>query len=412
MACSSSLLSPSSSILRPSSFRLLESDEDSFSEPKPDESKTRRSMARWATSLGVGRTFCVSLLLFVLFVSLALHFSLGPGSVSPEWIARRKLDAALKVSSAMNGSYFNPSANFSFVHISKGAGSTFIRLLKSAPLDVCPRSEAGREHSAWYQHQVACKDANYHMVSLRSPRHHVWSLFTQCKYGPWGKRVTNGTNFPNSGNEVECEECDETDFDRWLESFLPMGPDKERYYNCYHPANYQSRALTSHHVNPHGVDNHQHRPNLTLAEETYRDFDFVASADFVHESRCLLYYRLGPDAPANTVSYLNTACNCNNQSGVDDVHVSHHALGHRATLRDLPPRTLSKIENLTQIDTEIYITALKDFIARIAWLESKSALGRRVLCDSILEKWEPELAYLNLSVTELYNGVRKELQRL
>mmetsp|Transcript_12135 Transcript_12135/g.33646 ORF Transcript_12135/g.33646 Transcript_12135/m.33646 type:complete len:426 (-) Transcript_12135:402-1679(-) len=111
MACSSSLLSPSSSILRPSSFRLLESASDSFSEPKPDESKTRRSMARWATSLGVGRTFCVSLLLFVLFVSLALHFSLGPGSVSPEWIALRKLGPALSAQPSGATLEITPAAN-------------------------------------------------------------------------------------------------------------------------------------------------------------------------------------------------------------------------------------------------------------------------------------------------------------
>merc|ERR1711937_132322 len=108
MACSSSLASPSSPIRRPQSFRLLDSDSDSFSEPKPDESKTRRSMAHWATSLGVGRTFCVSLLLFVLFLSLVLYFSLDPGSVSPEWIARRKLDAALSAHHALRVA---PAAN-------------------------------------------------------------------------------------------------------------------------------------------------------------------------------------------------------------------------------------------------------------------------------------------------------------
>lgn len=41
----------------------------------------------------------------------------------------------------------------------------------------------------------------------------------------------------------------------------------------------------------------------------------------------------------------------------------------------------------------------------ISWLESDDALGRRVVCDNVLKKWEPELAYLDVgrfNVTQLY----------
>lgn len=312
-----------------------------------------------------------------------------------------------------NGRYFNASGKVSFVHISKCAGATFIRLLKAASLDVYPASEAGNEHSAWYQHNVACKYADYHMVALRSPRHHAWSLFAECKYDDWGMRATKNTNFPRSGNK---EGNDVFDFDMWLVNFLPMGPEavgskdyagKDCFYHCYHPANYQSRALTSHSVSPHGVDNDQFTPNITLAKDTYRGFDFVALADFVHESRCLLYYRLGNSVLTNTASYLNDACRCHNQSNFSDVHVVHHAQGHRSMLRDLPPQTLAKIESLTEIDTEIYTMALLEFLASIVWLESEVVLGRRVMCDNVLEKWEPELGYLNLNVTKLYYDAKR-----
>ena len=42
----------------------------------------------------------------------------------------------------------------------------------------------------------------------------------------------------------------------------------------------------------------------------------------------------------------------------------------------------------------------------MAWLESDNALGRRVVCDDVLEKWEPELAYLDagrFNVTQIYS---------
>ncbi|KAL9184506.1 hypothetical protein ACHAXT_012476 [Thalassiosira profunda] len=313
-----------------------------------------------------------------------------------------------RISASLGENNFNATKKFSFVHISKCAGATFIRLLKDAPLNVCPRAEAGFEQSAWHQHHASeCQDSDYKLVSLRSPRHHVYSLFTECKYDKWGRQVTKNTGFPRTNDTgVECRECDERDIDQWLGSFLPMGPNTEGYYRCYHPANYQSRALTSHSAGAHGVSNHQFEPDIDLAKRTYREFDWVALADFVHQSRCLLYYRLGPEAPASTIAYLDSTCRClgaRNAPNPNSVHVSHHALGHRAILRDLPPDILEKVKNLTEVDAQLYKLALGEFMAKIAWLESD--LGRRVLCDDVLDRWEPELAYMNVSVTELYSVV-------
>jgi len=49
-------------------------------------------------------------------------------------------------------------------------------------------------------------------------------------------------------------------------------------------------------------------------------------------------------------------------------------------------------------------------MAEIALLESDAALalGKRVLCDNVLERWEAELSYIhmygkNLSITQLYD---------
>ena len=307
----------------------------------------------------------------------------------------------------------DPADKFSFVHISKCAGSTWIRLFKKIlKLNICPEEEDGVERSVSYQQQYTCKDADYTLLSLRSPRHHVWSQFTMCKYSAWGKRVTrNSKDFPRSGDKYED---DEVDFDSWLAHFDSMGNETTNHYNCYHPANFQTRALTSPLDDVHdgrgGFD-----PNMALAMNTYNNLDFVALVEFVHESQCMLYYRLGDKAPPPAASYLSKSCHCEKQLEEDEknetVYVQHHNMGKRSNLRDLPSATLSMVTKLTSADSFIYVNALKHFMGEMAWLESDNALGRRVVCDDVLEKWEPELAYLDngrFNVTQMYRDAVME----
>ena len=250
------------------------------------------------------------------------------------------------------------------------------------------------------------------MLSLRSPRHHVWSLFTECKYDVWGFKVTKGRSFPRSGKNSTN---DETDFNKWLDHFLPMGPGKEDNYKCYHPANFQSRYLDSKVSGAHGVTNRaidatRFEPNLTIAKPVYWDQDFVGIVELHHESLCLLYHRLGPTAPKNARLYVNTQCVCpkpmTSDENLKQVHVVHHANGHRTDLRNLPPHILQKIDLLTVVDKRLYVLALKQMIRELVWLESPSGLGRRVLCDDALIKLEPELEYLDVSVMQLYREAR------
>ena len=144
---------------------------------------------------------------------------------------------------------------------------------------------------------------------------------------------------------------------------------------------------------------------MTLAMDTYDNLDFVALVEFVHESQCMLYYRLGNGAPTAATSYLSNSCHCDEKQQSeeehkknDTVYVQHHSMGKRSNLRDLPVTTLSKVATLTSADSFIYLNALKHFMEEIVWLESEDALGRRIVCDDVLNKWEPELAYLRDAV--------------
>jgi len=311
----------------------------------------------------------------------------------------------------------DPAHNFSFVHISKCAGSTWIRLFKKIlKLNICPEHEAGQEYTVTYQQKYGCKDADYTLISLRSPRHHVWSQFTMCKYSTWGKNITrNNKDFPRSGDKYED---DDVDFDSWLGHFVLMGNETHNHYQCYNPVNFQTRALTSERRYVHD-GNGGFNPNMALAMNRQKDFDFVALVEFVHESQCMLFYRLGNNAPPAAISYLSKSCHCGEEYEEHQkngtVHVQHHNMGKRSSLRDLPPATLSKVEILTLADSFIYVNALKNFMDEMAWLESDDALGRRVVCDNALKKWELELAYLDgghFNVTKLYrNAVIKKQQQ-
>jgi hypothetical protein len=231
--------------------------------------------------------------------------------------------------------------------------------------------------------------AAYHLTTLRSPRHHVFSMFMHCKY------------FQRQPL-YKSPKDDEVDFGVWLDHHVPMGPENRDSFQCsYHPANYQSRHLTSRATGPHGLEGGDpFEPDINKASQTYWELDFVGLTEFTRESRCLLYYRLKSNAFPKAVTYLDNNCRCDRPRRDDednDVHVVHHKGGRRSNLRELPQELLTKVEALTRIDFAIYNVALHQFMTEIAWLESKAALGRRVLCNDVLKKLEPELSYLPLA---------------
>jgi hypothetical protein len=74
----------------------------------------------------------------------------------------------------------------------------------------------GSEYSVHAQDRMIGSE-HYDLISLKSPRHQMWSLFTECKYDNWGIGVTRGTDFPRSGTS-EAE--DEQDFQIFLDHFV------------------------------------------------------------------------------------------------------------------------------------------------------------------------------------------------
>jgi hypothetical protein len=260
----------------------------------------------------------------------------------------------------------------------------------------------------------------YHLISLRSPRHHVYSMFGHCKY----VQVSKKPRIPRTGSTPESNI---RDFRTWLNIYLNLNktyPIKvDDSFDCYRPVNPQTNYLTStnvDNVSPGSAadKNTSVEPNFELSRQVYETMDWVALTEFFHESKCLFYYRLEPKTE-EVKEYLQDQCQCSNPheerklyvadiSNSSDVHVVHHEKGHRSSLIDLPLDILNAINVLTQVDQKLYKeVALPQFLREVVWLEMQ--LDRRVLCNNVLERLEPELAYLNVSVSWLYRNEKDQM---
>ena len=145
------------------------------------------------------------------------------------------------------------SAPFSFVHISKCGGATFIAWAhrQESPLfpkGFYPENVSNQEHGAVFD--IRERPDHVRLILLRSPRAHMLSMFKECRYNKWGMRVwakqeTEGRpSVPHNGTHL-------ADFKEWIEYY--WHPLQKPFLGCYNPWNYQSRYLVSDAESPHNV---------------------------------------------------------------------------------------------------------------------------------------------------------------
>ena len=130
---------------------------------------------------------------------------------------------------------------------------------------------------------------------------------------------------------------------------------------------------------------------------------FFSRLAFCSFRKCVLYARLEPKTAAMH-AYLKDTCHCRpkGEEGIHkDVQNMHYDGRRRSTMSDLDPRVLEQIAAATTTDTAIFKTALVEFMNEIHWLE-QFKLGRRVMCDAPLDKWQDEMTYLGVDLKALY----------
>lgn len=109
---------------------------------------------------------------------------------------------------------FSITERFSFVHIPKVAGASFIRKMHEGFVSkFYPQKEAGQEHCLLYDLKLR-RDFN-RIVFFRSPRHHVLSMFSECRFDiHWSKVHREG--FP-------WDLPIERGFSKWVDNFYYFG---------------------------------------------------------------------------------------------------------------------------------------------------------------------------------------------
>jgi hypothetical protein len=196
----------------------------------------------------------------------------------------------------------------------------------------------------------------------------VWSLYTECRYDNWGAGATRNTAFPRTSS-------DEDAFGKWVEHFLAGGKTTNAF-NCYHPANYQSRQLTCDQKDIMNVlfvgGVVEYEPSLDAVMQTYDQFSWVALADFTHEYKCLLYSRLEgfSGAKRREIATFLESCRCGVALTLEKA-VQHHTGGHRSEMATLDPHTLALVDSLTKVDRQLFQTALGDFLRNVAAAEEQ-----------------------------------------
>ncbi|CAJ1354513.1 unnamed protein product [Effrenium voratum] len=282
----------------------------------------------------------------------------------------------------------------SLVHIPKTGGTSLYRQFKSNGFKFEYESP-GEDEKCF--HDLNRKGGKFVVSLFRKPLRHVYSLYLECKYDDWGKRVTNRTAFPRDPAENITQGYVPA-FERWLDYFADRNESDELEFSlqgsslhssnesesnqsgapkirsfddfrCYDPDNLQVRFMTCRDLWPHGGHHHPvgFRENATEAVANMRSLAFVGIAEHFAASVCMLRFQL-------YLPLLN--CRCLSRA-LRQHYETHKVPAHDAeTLSD---RVKSKVAKLSVGDEVLYQAAKVEFLRRVAYVEAQ--LGHRILCD-------------------------------
>ena len=128
----------------------------------------------------------------------------GPvGAGTPHAVTHHKHESAENTVSRI---YSDSPKVVNFVHISKAAGTSFLSEMPRHGLSTVTSREACLRDA---YDMATAQSITLHMTMVRSPRAHILSMFLECAYDAWGRKVTANTMFPRSGNVA-------VDFEAWL----------------------------------------------------------------------------------------------------------------------------------------------------------------------------------------------------
>ena len=331
------------------------------------------------------------------------------------------LSLLLLLPSAVAGNSWNKTfvGELAFTHIPKIGGGTIIELFHSLVSHVQPRKHAGEERCA-PDTRSKYRNSEIFAVSLRHPRAHVWSQFSQCRSGLWDREKFDRLGFPQSENRTQ-------DFIDWIEPF--HGNLQKVYENraegndtwvsfpdfeCYTPVNFMARALTcsgakdAHHLH----EGWPAEPDLVKAvTELAEHIDAVLILEFLAPSVCDLVIRFrGSEKNNNDTTfaaarehYIQTECRRDCGTAVESLGAFHRTSAHTDTMLFLDAKLLEIVDEVTKIDRQVYVIALVWFFQRMKYHEEQ--FQETLICQDTLHHLREEFRYLNCDVVSLYEAL-------
>ena len=299
-------------------------------------------------------------------------------------------------------------SNMTFIHVSKAAGQSVLvelererRLRPCAqyrmPLPLLPSMSELAARAFCRGNCECCLDAApptaFRGITVRSPRSHRTSMYLHCKlfvyntvlsgpqaqYGhaPFANLSTTSaltkwvastvatsanwiTGMPGGQTERELFSGEwHADFERWLRHFGPAWTPRDGAFQCYHPRDFTTRAMTCGlpEATLHTPLTATYRPDLHLALSKMRRVQWVGAVELYKESWCLRQFQM--------TSRLPERCRCDRHAPAGVETHSSHGWTPPHSDSDLPARILPLIDALSALDSRLYAHAIVLLVRRL-----------------------------------------------
>lgn len=224
-------------------------------------------------------------------------------------------------------------------------------------------------------------------VMLRNPRSHVLSMYNHCTASAFADKFSNRPDLPRS-------------FSGWARKWVEMkhqgvfpqgrsGPARSMPLQCYNPINMQTHRLAcrGHFPNNYSAELASEVGHQTAVQNLRRAWA-VGIAEAYRESICLMHVKACGALPEQCACDGGNSSAAGLQGAAPEVTLAVHHIDHgvglrhnRASLGGLPPAALRDVDELTEVDRQVYNAAVDIFLRDVR--QAEQAHGRRMLCREV-----------------------------
>ena len=252
--------------------------------------------------------------------------------------------------------------------------------------------------------------ANFTLTFARSPREHVISQYSECRFDKEWQAYRERKHQPMTVPGINGSDggaFSEEYFAEWLRH-TAAGLDS---YECYHPHNMQSRYLaalscarqSAGNSGAHTLaDEADREPEAAAALAALARLEFVGVADLYDESWCALQHALHGELPADCtcekIGLPKAAAKAARSRGAarlwheGEVHDAHGIPPHPSG-SELSPAIATLVDDATKVDRLVFANATARLLGELCDLQRAS--GTQLLCPGRMAKLRNSTAYVD-----------------